>query len=98
MTLSAGTVVLLAVVTVPTVKPAVVMAVRAAVCVKPTTFGTAGPRDTTKTTALPAATLLPGRRRLTDDVPDWHGGTIGRRSGAHGQTGCGNRGLGRSLW
>ncbi len=59
MTLSAGTVVLVAVLTVPTVKPAVVMAVRAAACVRPTTFGTAAPSDTTKFTALAAATFFP---------------------------------------
>ena len=39
MTEPDGTVVLDAVVTVPTVRPAVVIALDAAVCVRPTTFG-----------------------------------------------------------
>ena len=59
MTDPAGTVALDAVVTVPTVRPAAVIALVAAACVRPTTFGTltgAGPDDTTRFTALPAAT------------------------------------------
>src|SRR5215475_12475567 len=57
-----GTVVLDAVVTVPTINPAFVIAVDAAACVRPTTFGTAtcgGPDDTTSATALPLATCEP---------------------------------------
>jgi len=56
MTAPAGTVVLYAVVTVPTVKPAAVMVVVAAACVMFTTFGTAtsgAPDETTSVTALP---------------------------------------------
>src|SRR6185295_11854917 len=56
-----GTVVLDAVVTVPTVRPAVVIADVAAVCVRPTTFGTAtcaGPDETTSATALPTFTCV----------------------------------------
>ena len=52
----AGTVVLDAVVTVPTVRPAPVIAVVAAACVRPTTLGTATcgrPDETTSATALP---------------------------------------------
>src|SRR6185295_7122097 len=59
ITESFGTVVLVAVVTVPSVKFAPVIALVAAACVRPTTFGTAtcgGPLDTTSATALPAAT------------------------------------------
>ena len=50
------------VVTVPTTRPAPVIAVSAAACVRPTTFGTAtgaGPVETTRSTAVPAATLAP---------------------------------------
>jgi hypothetical protein len=57
-----GTVLLDAVVTVPSTKPAPVIAVVATACVSPTTFGTltfAGPVDTTMFTADPAATLVP---------------------------------------
>src|SRR5215813_3151406 len=57
-----GTVVLDAVVTVPTVNPAFVIEVVAAACVRPTTFGTAtcgGPDDTTRFTLLPTATCVP---------------------------------------
>ena len=46
-------------VTVPTVSPAAVIALVAAACVRPTTFGTltgAGPADTTRFTELPVAT------------------------------------------
>ena len=56
-----GTVLLEAVVTVPTVRPAVVIAEDAAVCVRPTTFGTAtcgGPDETTRATALPTFTCV----------------------------------------
>jgi hypothetical protein len=59
MTFPMPTVALFDVVTVPTVKPAVVMAVCAAACVRPTTFGTAAPSDTTKFTALAGATFFP---------------------------------------
>ena len=58
----AGTVVLDAVVTAPTTRFAPVIAVVAAVCVRPTTFGTVtcgGPDDTTSATALPVATDVP---------------------------------------
>src|SRR6476646_10083620 len=61
MTDPGGTVVLDAVVTVPTVRPAVVIADVAATCVRPTTFGTAtcgGPDETTSATALPVATWV----------------------------------------
>src|SRR5256885_1088153 len=57
----AATVVLVAVVTVPTVRFALVIAVVAAVCVSPTTFGTAtcgGPDETTSATALPTFTCV----------------------------------------
>src|SRR5919204_602802 len=56
-----GTVVLDVVVTVPTTRPALVIAVVAAVWVRPTTFGTAtcgGPDETTSDTALPTATWV----------------------------------------
>src|SRR6058998_1572209 len=56
ITVPAGTVVLVAVVIVPTVSEALVIAVVAAACVRPTTFGTATcgrPDDTTSDTALP---------------------------------------------
>jgi hypothetical protein len=62
MTDPAGTVDEDWVVTVPTVSPAPVMAVVAAACVRPTTFGTdtgAGPDDTTRFTADPGATEVP---------------------------------------
>src|SRR6185295_18584974 len=58
----AGTVVLVVVVTVPSVRFAPVIAVVAAACVRPTTFGTAtcgGPLDTTSVTAEPCATCVP---------------------------------------
>ena len=57
-----GTVLLDAIVTVPSTKPAPVTAVVAAACVSPTTFGTntfAGPLETTKFTAEPILTLVP---------------------------------------
>src|SRR5262245_19832511 len=61
MTEPAGTVVLDCCVIVPTTRPAFVIAVVAAVCVRPTTFGTAtcgGPDDTTRFTELPTATCV----------------------------------------
>src|SRR5215470_12433386 len=71
MTDPAGTVVLDDVVTVPTVNPASVIAVDAAPCVRPTTFGTAtwgGPDDTTNATALPTTICVPavGFSLITD--------------------------------
>src|ERR1700731_2688910 len=57
-----GTVELDAVITVPTVRPAPVIAVVAADCESPTTLGTvtgAGPDDTVRLTAHPAPTLPP---------------------------------------
>src|SRR2546427_9708576 len=65
MTEPAGTVRLDAVVTAPTMRFAPVIAVVAAACVRPTTFGTAtcgGPDDTTSATALPVATCVPATR------------------------------------
>ena len=64
----AGTVALDAVVIVPTVRPAPVIAVVAAACVRPTTFGTAtcgGPDETTRETALPTMTCVPADGRLS---------------------------------
>ena len=58
----AGTVVLLAVVTRPTRNPALLNAVVAAVCVKPTTDGTVtggAPDETSRATALPLVTCAP---------------------------------------
>src|SRR6476661_4892164 len=62
ITLPAATVLLDAVVTVPSTSPAFVMVVVAAACVMPTTFGTAtlpGPVDTTMFTADPTFTCVP---------------------------------------
>src|SRR5436190_1694959 len=62
MTDPAGAVVLTWVVIVPTMRPAFVIALVAAACVKPTTLGTAtwgAPDDTTRATALPLATWVP---------------------------------------
>src|SRR3989440_1575754 len=62
MTLPAATVLLDCRVTAPRVRPAPVMALVAAACVWPTTFGTAtcvGPLETTRLTAEPLATLVP---------------------------------------
>src|SRR5215207_3921215 len=62
MMLPAGTVAWFAVVIAPTVSVAPVMAVRAAVSVRPTTLGVvtaAGPRERTSVTAAPAAMLAP---------------------------------------
>src|SRR5258705_10718881 len=58
----AGTVMLEAVVTAPTVSPVAVIAAVAATCVSVTTLGTAtsgGPDDTTSATALPVTTSVP---------------------------------------
>ena len=60
MTLPEGTVGLLAFVTAPSTRLAPVIAVVAAACVRPTTFGTAtcaGPSETTSATAEPAETI-----------------------------------------
>src|SRR6059058_4425286 len=62
MTLPAATVLLDCIVTAPTVRPAPVMALAAAACVWPTTFGTAicaGPLETTRLTGEPLATFVP---------------------------------------
>jgi hypothetical protein len=62
ITLPEATVLLEAVVTVPSTKPAAVMAVVAAACVLPTTFGTdsfAGPLETTMFTAEPTFAVVP---------------------------------------
>src|SRR3954471_3402765 len=62
MTDPAGTVVLVVVVIVPTVSDAPVTAVLAAVCVRPTTLGTATcarPLKTTRLTALPVLACVP---------------------------------------
>src|SRR5271165_567282 len=62
ITLPEGTVLLDAVVTVPTTKPAPVIAVIAAACVCPTTLGTAtcaGPDEITRLTADPTLTSVP---------------------------------------
>src|SRR5919109_684924 len=62
MTEPAGTVMLDSVVTVPTIKFALVIAVVAAACVRPTTCGTATcgrPDETTSATALPTVTDTP---------------------------------------
>src|SRR5918911_1156342 len=58
----AGTEVLDAVVMAPTARPAEVIALSAAACVSPTTFGTAtcgGPDETTSATAVPMTTSVP---------------------------------------
>src|SRR3954453_367804 len=73
MTDPLGTVALDAVVIVPTMRPAPVIAVVAADCVWLTTFGTAtcgGPLDTTRSTALPTTTDVPptGDWLITDPV------------------------------
>jgi hypothetical protein len=62
MTLPEATVLLEAVVTAPTTKPAALMAVAAAACVKPTTLGTetvGGPVETTMLTEEPGLTEAP---------------------------------------
>jgi hypothetical protein len=68
-----ATVLLDALVTVPNTNPAPVIAVVAAACVSPTTFGTvtdAGPVDTTMFTAEPAATLVPATGLSLITSPD----------------------------
>src|SRR3984885_4527283 len=60
-------------VTVPTVKPTPVIAVVAAACVAPTTFGTAtvgGPVETTRFTADPIATDVPASGLSLITLPD----------------------------
>ena len=62
ITLPEATVLLAWVVTVPTTRPASVIAVVAAACVSPTTLGMAtvpGPEDTTRLTAPPGFTWIP---------------------------------------
>jgi hypothetical protein len=59
ITLPEGTVLLDAVVTVPSFKPAPVMADVAADCVIPTTLGTATPVETTRLTPVPQLTSIP---------------------------------------
>ncbi len=59
ITFPVGTVVLDWVVTVPNLNPALVMAVLAAACVKPTTFGTAVPLDTVMFTGVPPVADVP---------------------------------------
>ena len=62
ITLPTATVVLDALVTVPSTRPAEVIAVVAAACVLPTTFGTAicgGPLETTRLTEDPLLTCVP---------------------------------------
>jgi hypothetical protein len=73
MTLPDATVLLEAVVTVPSTKPAPVIAVVAAACVSPTTFGTdtfADPVDTTMFTAEPVFTLVAAGGFSLITVPD----------------------------
>ena len=59
ITMPGATVELAAVVTVPTTRPAPVIADAAEACVCPTTFGTTGPVETTRLTAEPRLTLVP---------------------------------------
>src|SRR3954471_15516877 len=62
MTLPRGIVVLDPLVTAPSVSPAFWIAVVAAACVRPTTFGTsrsAGPSETVSATAVPGARVVP---------------------------------------
>src|SRR5713101_2639854 len=73
MTIPDGTVVLGAVATVPSVRLAFVIAVVAAACVRPTTFGVAtcgGPDDTTNATALPVSTCVPAMGLWLMTEPD----------------------------
>jgi hypothetical protein len=73
ITLPFATVLLAALVTVPTTKPAPVMAVEAAACVSPTTFGTtavAGPLETTRLTAEPIFTPVPATGDSLMTSPD----------------------------
>jgi hypothetical protein len=59
ITLPLGTVLVDAVVTVPSTRPAEVRADVAADCVAPTTFGTATPNETTRLTEVPPLTSVP---------------------------------------
>jgi hypothetical protein len=59
ITLPIATVLLDALLVVPTTRPAAVMAVVAAACVCPTTFGTVTPEEITKLTGDPTATAVP---------------------------------------
>src|SRR5712691_4604636 len=73
MTEPDATVVLEAVVTAPTVSPAPMIALDAATCVRPTTFGVAtcgGPEDTTNATALPVSTCVPAMGLWLMTEPD----------------------------
>src|ERR1019366_4732490 len=73
ITLPDATVLLEAVVSVPTTRPTPVIAVAAAACVCPTTFGTAtgaGPVDTTRFTADPRATSVPATGLSLITLPD----------------------------
>jgi hypothetical protein len=73
ITLPEGTVLLDAVVTVPTIRPAPVIPVVAAACVDPSTFGTrtcAGPLDTTRFTADPALTNVPATGLTLITLPE----------------------------
>src|SRR5204862_8103352 len=76
ITLPEATVVLDCCVTVPAVRPALVMALVAAACVWPTTFGTAtwvgggAPLETTRPTAAPRVTLRPSPGRSLITLPD----------------------------
>ena len=73
MTLPEGTVALWACVTAPTVSPAPVMAVEAAACVRPTTFGTVtgcGPWDTVKATAAPGSAEPPAEGVCEMTLPE----------------------------
>src|SRR5207245_1486832 len=68
-----GTVVLDAVVTVPSASVALVIAVVAAACVRPTTSGVAtcgGPDETTSATALPVTTCVPATGFWLITAPD----------------------------
>jgi hypothetical protein len=73
ITLPEGMVELLAVVTLPMTRPAIAIALVATACVAPTTFGTstfAAPLDTTKLTAEPDATLVPGAGLSEITIPE----------------------------
>src|SRR5947208_1891375 len=76
ITLPEATVVLDSCATAPTVKPAPLMALVAAACVWPTTFGTAtgvgggAPLETTRLTAAPLATLVPAAGLSVITLPE----------------------------
>src|ERR1019366_5813772 len=73
ITFPAGTVLLAAFVTVPSPRPAPVIAVVAAACVCPTTFGTAtcaGPVEITRLTADPRVTSVPATGLSVITLPD----------------------------